>query len=438
MTKLATATALAGEARPVSATDRIQALDVIRGVALCGILLLNIVGFGLPIMAYEDPTVMGGASGSNLTVWWMNTLFFEGTMRTLFSMLFGAGVVLFTSRAEERGAGLRTADIFLRRNLWLIAFGMIHAYVLLWNGEILYTYGIVGLVLFTFRKQSPKMLLIVGIAVLVFLSLQRFTTAQANRSAYESYEQAQTLGLSAAQESAETAAWEAILEEKKPSQETLQESVDGHRQGYLGVVAHNAPTSKYFETTFFYEFFFLDALGAMLLGMALFKMGVLTAQRTTGVYLTMIAIGYAVGLSVNYWEGRVLVDSGFSILAFDRVFITYDVGRLAITAGHVGVVMLLCMSDVLGWLKRALAAVGQMALTNYVMHTVICIFIFDGFGFGLFGQLERHELYYVVVSIWLFQLIASPLWLRKFRFGPLEWAWRSLTYWKKQQMVVSA
>ncbi len=155
MTDVTSPTALAGEPGPVSSQDRIQALDVIRGVALCGILLMNIVGFGLPL-AYEDPTVAGGADGSNLAVWWMNVLFFEGTMRTLFSMLFGAGVVLLTARAEQRGAGIGAADIFVRRNAWLVAFGVVHAYLLLWLGDILFTYGIVGLFLFAFRKLPSR------------------------------------------------------------------------------------------------------------------------------------------------------------------------------------------------------------------------------------------------------------------------------------------
>jgi uncharacterized protein len=187
-----------------------------------------------------------------------------------------------------------------------------------------------------------------------------------------------------------------------------------------------------------YDFFFLDAMAAMLLGMALFKAGVLTARRSARFHGVMVVLGYAVGLAVNYYEGRIIVDGGFSILALDRANLTYHVGRIAMAAGHIGVVMLFYQSGALGFLRRAIAAVGRMALTNYVMHTVICGLLFNGFGFGLFGQLERYELYYVVVSIWVFQLVVSPLWLRIFRFGPVEWLWRSLTYWQRQPMLVSA
>ena len=107
-------------------------------------------------------------------------------------------------------------------------------------------------------------------------------------------------------------------------------------------------------------------------------------------------------------------------------------GRVFTTLGHVAIIMLFSKSNILMFLQGALAAVGQMALTNYIMQTLICVTIFLGFGFSLYGMLERHELYYIVFAIWIFQLIASPIWLYYFRFGPLEWLWRSLTYWQKQ------
>jgi uncharacterized protein len=146
----------------------------------------------------------------------------------------------------------------------------------------------------------------------------------------------------------------------------------------------------------------------------------------------MMVLGYGIGLSVNYYETSLILDNNFSIPAFHKAGMTYAVGRIAVSFGHIGLVMLFCKSNVLGFLKNSLGAVGRMALTNYIMHSVICAFVFTGIGFSLFGQLQRYELYYVVVSIWVFQLIISPIWLKYFRFGPLEWLWRSLTYKKKQ------
>ena len=150
---------------PVSTSERINSLDIIRGIALLGILLMNIVGFGLAF-SYMDPSISGGASGWNLNVWATNNMLFEGTMRGLFTMLFGSGFLLLTARGEEKGGGILVADIYYRRTLWLLLFGLIHAYLFIWFGEILYPYAVFGLMLFPLRKLAPRYLLIAGLILL--------------------------------------------------------------------------------------------------------------------------------------------------------------------------------------------------------------------------------------------------------------------------------
>ena len=160
---------------PVTSKERIGSLDVLRGVALLGILLMNITGFGLVFMAYVDPTVQGGAEGNNLYVWIMNNMLFEGTMRALFSMLFGVGMVLMTSRMIGRGGGIEVADIYYRRTIWLLIFGLIHGYLILWTGDILFAYGLWGLFLFPFRNTKPrKLIFAVIILTVVGIGLQYF------------------------------------------------------------------------------------------------------------------------------------------------------------------------------------------------------------------------------------------------------------------------
>lgn len=148
----------------------------------------------------------------------------------------------------------------------------------------------------------------------------------------------------------------------------------------------------------------------------------------------MMGVGYGIGLSVNYYEVQMIMDNNFSLLSFSKSNITYELGRVAVAMGHIGAIMLLCKLPVLSLLKNALGAVGKMALTNYVMHSVIAIFLFTGAGFGLFGEFQRHELLYIVFTIWIFQLIASPIWLKYHYFGPLEWLWRNLSYQKKHAL----
>ncbi|MCX2718435.1 DUF418 domain-containing protein [Lentiprolixibacter aurantiacus] len=420
---------------PVSASERIAALDVLRGVALLGILLMNIAGFGLVFMAYGDPTVQGGADGLNLLVWKINNLFFEGTMRALFSMLFGVGMVLMTSRMINRGGGLEVADIYYRRTIWLLIFGVIHAYLILWPGEILFSYGLYGLFLFPFRN-APAKKLIIGVVVLIMFGFGlQYYQYSSNMDSYEKYQLAQTYEEGAElpdEVKAGKETWEGMMAEMKPDDKSIHKNTESMHKGYLDLVLFLAPINRMVQTSFNYDYNPWDVLPMMLLGIALFKLQVITASLRRRDYLLMMILGYGIGVSINYYETSILINDNFSVLAFMKSGLTYPFGRVAVAFGHIGLIMLFCKSGILGFLRNALAAVGRMALTNYIMHSVICAFVFTGIGFSLFGQLERYELYYVVGGIWLFQLIVSPIWLKYFRFGPLEWLWRSLTYRERQ------
>jgi uncharacterized protein len=419
---------------PVSSTERISSLDVLRGVALLGILLMNIAGFGLVFMAYVDPTVQGGSEGANLFVWVMNNMFFEGTMRALFSMLFGVGMVLMTSRMIGRGGGIEVADIYYRRTIWLLIFGLIHGYLILWTGDILFAYGLWGLFLFPFRNTKPKKLIIaVVVLTLIGVALQfgKYTEITKYKAQYEA---AQVYGEEDLPKELKEGkeAWEGLSAELKPDMEKIAEDTQSMHKGYLELVMFLAPVNRMMQTTFNYDYNPWDVLAMMLLGIALFKMGVITAQLKTKTYLLMVLLGYGIGIPVNYYETTIILEDNFSILSFFESGLTYPFGRIAMSFGHIGLVMIFCKLNILGFLRISLAAVGRMALTNYIMHSVICTFVFTGIGFSLFGKLQRHELYYVVLAIWIFQLIASPIWLKYFRFGPLEWLWRTLTYKKTQ------
>ena len=425
----------AGILSPTTAKQRINSVDVIRGVALLGILLMNINGFGLS-HAYFDPTVSGGATGLNLKVWWMNSMFFEGTMRGMFSILFGAGIVLFTSRSTEMINGVTVTDAYFRRLLWLFLFGILHAYVLLWDGEILYPYALIGMFAFSFRNWQPQHL-VIGAIFLLSISTALATKDYFNtKIAYDKSTEAQTKKSSGQLltkvDSAAIQAWDGIVVQKKSTPEEIKEDVEARHKGYFSVMMHKAPINQFMQTFVMYRFFFWDIFAMMLLGMAFLKNGILQATKSNSYYLILALVGYSVGLTTNYFETDYVVMNQFAIVPMDLASITYDLGRVFTTLGHIAVIMLFIKSGVLPFLQRSLAAVGQMAFTNYIMQTIICNTIFLGFGFGLYGLLERYELYYIVFGVWVLQLILSPIWLRYFRFGPLEWGWRSLTYWEKQ------
>jgi len=175
----------------------------------------------------------------------------------------------------------------------------------------------------------------------------------------------------------------------------------------------------------------------MLLGMALLKLGVFSARLNYRQYLAMAIIGYAVGISINAYVAYRNIHANFDPLIGPLYWVDYDAERLAVALAHISVLMIVCKAGILRWLTSRLAAVGQMALSNYLMHTIVCTSLFNGYGFGLYGKMQRYQIYGVVLAAWILQLIISKIWLRHFRFGPMEWVWRSVTYWRRQPMRIA-
>lgn len=423
---------------PTSGAARIHALDIIRGISVLGILLMNIVGFGLYKSAYFDPTVAGGATGWNLKLWWINTMLFEGTMRGLFSMLFGAGILLFLSRTSPAKDSTQVIDLYFRRIMWLLLFGVLHAYLLLWPADTLYHYALAGIFAFSFRHLKPWHLVIA--ATLTFalpstLDIRDYLSSEKTYLAAQaaSNKKKQGLELNKTEEEA-IIAWDEEVKNRKPGPEKIKEDMAARHKGYLSIVHYLAPANQVQETTTAYRYKLWDALGMVFLGMAFYKWDILQATRSRRFYWLLALLGYGVGLTVNYLETRQLLLSQFSVISLEQTYLTYNLGRIFTTFGHIALIVLFIKSGCLQFLQQAFKATGQMAFSNYIGQTIICNFIFLGYGFALFGKLQRYELYYVVLGVWIFQLIFSSIWLHFFRFGPLEWLWRSLTYWKVQPL----
>lgn len=421
---------------PVSSQERFNSIDTVRGVALFGILLMNILGFGYASGPQEFQVL--GTEGPNFWSWFIMNTYFEGTQRTLFSILFGAGVIILTSRAEARGGGIEVADIYYRRNLWLIAFGMVNAYLLLWDGDILFYYGVAALFLFPMRNMAPKHLLLLGAAAMVIVSLEFQYDAWETRKEQAAYVEAQVIlddGGELSEEQQEAwDGWDEAIKDSIYDAEKVAENIEKHTSGYATVFLHHMPHITEMHGNYMYRFIFLDVISMMLIGMALLKLGVLTLQRSTRFYWFLMLGGYAVGIPVSLWETNHIVANGFDLMSSVDVMPTYDIGRLGNATGHLGLLLLFVKSGWFMWLQERLAAVGRMALTNYLMHSVIAVIIFLAPGFRLYGQFHRYELYYIVLAICVFQLLVSKPWLDRYRFGPMEWVWRSLTYLKKQPM----
>ncbi len=418
---------------PTNKKSRINALDVIRGIALLGILLMNINGMGLPF-SYSDPSVLGHTEGLNFYVWITNEMLFEGTMRGLFTLLFGAGVILLTSRLIKDGAGISTADIYYRRMIWLLLFGIANVWILLWHGDILYPYALFGLFLFPFRNLPVKAMLIIATLLIGLGILWDISDYQNELKVKQEAEIVMENKLAgkelSGKESTTLEKWKKLNTKKTP--EEVQQAIESMNVGYFEVIQNKTEINQLMQTWLTYRYWVWDILSFMFIGMAFFKLRIFHGERTTNFYLLMAVAGYIIGITINYFETQLIVQSNYDALTRSQAGQTYQLGRICVTMGHIGLFMLFIKSGIIAFLQRALAAVGRMALTNYLMHSIITSIIFYGFGFGLFGKLERYELYYIVFGIWIFQLITSPIWLRHFQYGPFEWLWRSLTYGKIQ------
>jgi uncharacterized protein len=415
-------------------------IDVLRGVAVLGILLINVVAMGLPFAAYDDPTIVGNRSPVDFWVWAVNSVLAEGKMRAIFSMLFGAGVVLIARRVEARATTDTAADVHLRRNLWLVLCGAVHSYLLLWVGDVLFTYGVAGLPLFAFRRMRPRTLILLGVFVLALqapkMVYHNLELAEASAGLRDLARVTATGVVLTPEQQKSREEWIDTLSEDKPTPEALQHTINDRRGGYLRNLALSASETVYLESMYLYKVGLWDAAGLMLIGMALVKLGVFSAARSYRFYIVVALAGYAIGIPLGIWVVADWMRRGFEAGA--RWTSLDDVTRVSVAFGHVAVVMMVCKAGAAVWVTRPLAAAGRMALTNYILQTVICMTVFCGFGFGLFGQLARHQLYYIVAAVWAFELIASVVWLRWFQFGPLEWIWRSLTYLQRQPLRVQA
>jgi len=372
-----------------------------------GILVMNIQSFAMPSAAYTNPAAYGDLTGANLLTWAASRLLVDQKFMTLFSFLFGAGICLFAERAEARSG--RSAGLHYRRMFWLLLIGLTHGY-LLWSGDVLVTYAVCGSLVFVFRNRSPGILLAAGLVVFSVASVLSLSFGLVAPALPEA-------------ETAEiAAAW-------APAATEIEATLRAYRGGWLAQQGQRVPDTLMMQTAVFPFLMLWRATGVMLLGMALYRWRILDATRSDTFYRRLAFLGFGVGgpvvaagiwwdLAGDWsWERSFFLGSQFNYW-----------GSLAMAVGYVGLVMLAIRHRWFAALQARLAAAGRMAFTNYLAQTVLCTTIFYGHGLGLFGSVARWQMLLVVFGVWALELWWSPLVLRRYRYGPLEWGWRSLTY----------
>jgi len=401
---------------PVEKTNRIQSIDLLRGIAILGILIMNIQSFAMPSAAYNNPLAFGDLTGLNKMTWILSHLFADQKFMSIFSILFGAGIILITEKKELfTGSSLK---LHYTRNLILLLIGLLHAH-LIWYGDILVAYALCSFLVYPFRKLSPKKLLITG---LLIVSVPSFLNGFFQFSLpYMPASELQDLRLDWA-----------------PTNELIEQEITAFTGSISSQIKINSQQALFLETFVFLIQFLWRAGGLMLVGMALFRWGVLSAERSRSFYLKSafysLIIGFPIviyGIYMNFtmnWDFQYSMFTGSQFNYWGSLFVAY---------GYISLIMVFAQSDNYYTMKKHLASIGQMALTNYILHSFIGVLIFFGIGFGFFGKIDRSLQILIVGIIWIFQYLTSEKWLNSYRFGPLEWVWRSLTYGKKQPFLRS-
>jgi uncharacterized protein len=426
---------------PLRENERIKLIDSIRGIALLGILLMNSMAQSQAHMFYDRMDPRQSMTGLNFFAWGAEMLVFEGTMRGLFSILFGAGTLLLLTRLIRKNNGLEPADIYYRRLLWLLVFGLINAFIFLWPGDILYPYALCGLLLFPFRNLSPKKLLWIAFAFLIIGTYRENSDLYQNKKIISKGQVAevleakkhkltdqQTEDLAKYKGYRDRTSQQGVIKAAVKDEKTLQS------RNYLTIFNYYKTINMTIESSVLYEDYWYDILLFLFIGMALYKSGFLLGKNSTSVYAAVAFIGITVGLLINYIYAKQQYQLKFDQFQFTQKwkFSYYEIRRVFQTTGYLSLLILLYKAIPFRKILNVFAPVGQMAFTNYLSQSIITSIVF--YGFAVYGTLQRYEVYYVVGAIWLFQIVSSHIWLRYFRFGPFEWVWRSLTYLKKQPM----
>lgn len=404
---------------------RFLSLDLIRGIGVMGILLMNIVAFGLPFQAYSNPMAYGGSSPLDLAVWATNFVLVDSKMRGLFSVLFGASMLLVIERAEAKGEN--PALTHYSRMTWLLLFGAVHAWAI-WFGDILMLYAVTGMIAFFLRHLPAYKLAVAGV---ILLLVQAAFMGLIGLSIWYLREAATAPGA----EGALVDQWQAMREQfgAMPPDE-LARDLALFRSDYLTILSERLGPLLWWPLKGNFPFI-PETLGLMLLGMAGLKSGFLTGDWERSAYLRLVRLGYLIGLPLLAALAAWLMVVGFDPVAL--VLVNFSLQHLVnplIILAHASLIIYWLQSGTGSALVQRIAATGRAAFTNYVGTSLICTTIFYGYGLGLYGELSRASLYLVVLGVWVLMLLWSKPWLDRFRYGPLEWLWRTLSRRQIQPM----
>lgn len=401
-------------------------LDAMRGLAVMGILLMNIVMFAMPSQAYINPLAWGGDSPADLGIWFVNLVLVDGKMRGLFTLLFGASTLLVIDRAEAKGEN--SIAVHYRRMMWLLLFGIAHCY-LVWSGDILILYAACGLVIYGFHATEAGKLkigailsitinFVVWVMLAISFAYMKAAAAEPGAAAHlvRSYN-------------------ETIVALGTPGSMAISRELQVYAGSYADIVAYRIAPAQLFGPLSMMMLYGFETIGLMLLGMALYRNGFLTGDWSSTRYARMACLCYLIGLPPMVALGWWCWSSGFDpVTTFSAVLAWSTPFRIILILGHAALALWLIGRFRNSAAMARIAAAGRTAFTNYLGTSIVMTTIFYGYGLGLFGQVSRTGIYAFVVAGWALMLLWSKPWLDRFAYGPFEWAWRSLARGRVQPM----
>ncbi|MCY7354800.1 MAG: DUF418 domain-containing protein [Lysobacter sp.] len=405
---------------PVGASERIETMDVLRGFALFGILLMNIEAFVGPLMEAltgVNPRFSGADRWVDAAIY----ILVQGKFITLFSLLFGMGFAVMLERAQARGGS--GAWLYARRLLALLGIGLVHA-ILVWSGDILLTYALLGFLLLLFFRRTPLSRLPKwGVALYLLPLLLTWLWAG--------------FATLAQQDPQAAAEIQKVMVEQGQQMSAL---IEAQRLAYGSGTYVQAVTQRVADTgtmLSFVIFFGPAVLGMFLFGAWFVRSGVM---RNAGAHLPLfrrlLMLGLGLGLPLMLWSAWTHPTMSFSEISIGSAAAqsAAQVANVLMCFGYFAGVLLLMQQPTWAQRLRWLAPAGRMALTNYLLQSVICTLVFYGYGLGYFEQLPRAWQPLFVLAVFAAQVVFSRWWLSKFRYGPAEWLWRWLTYLQRPSM----
>ena len=385
--------------------QRIDSIDLIRGVAILGILIMNITSFSQIGMAYLNPKLGAGIEGVNGWIYSFAFLFADMRFMSMFSILFGAGMMLFIQNIERKG--LKPVTYHYKRMLLLLGFGLIHAH-LIWLGDILVPYAICGCLVFFIRNWSTKGLVTLAsilFMIPVFMNLLTYYTLSP-RELGEIY----------------GGIW-------NPESSEMLKEIQAYQSSYLGQMEARSQGAYFLETFQFISEGLWRYSAMMITGVLLFRLDWFRAIKGGSYYLRFGLVFLIAGLVISasglylcferLWEGAWCMTVGHQFTYIASFFMALSYISILVFCSTVG-----RGSRVQNLLKK----VGRMAFTNYIFSSVVCTFIFYGHGLGYFAQFDRVQQWGVVLFVWMLILLLSNWVMKRYKQGPLEFIWRKLTY----------